>query len=63
MTTQTTTQQDLDRAVQAARGIKLPDEHRYCRSCDEPLVGVQRKVGLCWTCRVRQESRDRREGA
>ena len=57
-TTQTTTQQDLNRAVAAARGIE-PQE--YCRSCDEPLVGVQRKVGLCWTCQVRQESRDRRD--
>ena len=72
MTAQTT--QDLDRAVKAARGIKPPVEHRwrpeclvcddpqeYCRSCDEPLVGVQRKVGLCWTCQLRQESRDRRD--
>jgi GTP cyclohydrolase II len=47
--------------IEVGERIKIPDEHRYCRSCDEPLVGVQRKVGLCWTCQFRQESRDRRD--
>ena len=56
-----TTKQDLDRAVAAARGVKPPAEHRWCRVCDEPLVGVQRKVGLCWSCQFRQEARDRRD--
>jgi hypothetical protein len=60
--TQTTTQ-DLDRAVQAARGIKPPAEPRWCRVCDEPLVGAQWTVGLCWACQFREEARDRREGA
>jgi hypothetical protein len=59
----TTTTQDLDRAVKAARGIQPPAEHRWCRVCDEPLVGFQRQVGLCWACLFRQEARDRREGA
>lgn len=57
----TTTHKDLDRAVQAARGIKPPAGERLCRVCDEPLVGIQRTVGLCWACQFRQEFRDRRD--
>lgn len=69
-----TAQQDLDRAVAAARGIKPPVEHRwrpeclvcdepqaYCRVCDELLMISRREVGLCWACQFRQEARDRRD--
>lgn len=56
-----TTTQDLDRAVQAARGVKPEVMPQYCRVCDELLVGVQRQVGLCWACQFRQEARDRRD--
>ena len=57
----TTTTQELDRVVQAARGIKPPASQQHCQVCDEPLVGLQRHVGLCWACQVRQEARDRRD--
>jgi hypothetical protein len=60
MTTRPTTQ-DLDSAVKAARGVKPQRAPQYCLLCDEPLVGVQLKVGLCWACQFRQESRDRRD--
>jgi len=68
MTTQsTTTIQDLDRAVLAARGVKPAERREWfmtstdCRVCDEPLVGSQRTVGLCWACQCRKEARDRRD--
>ena len=54
----TTTTQDLDRAVAAARGIK-PQE--YCRYCDEPPGDILRMVGLFWPYQLRLESRDRRD--
>lgn len=55
--------QDLSRAARAARGIKPLESQAYCNVCDEPLVGVQSKAGLCLRCKVRRESKDYSEGA
>jgi len=63
----TTTIQDPDRAVLAARGVKPAEQRQWflastdCRVCDEPLVGAQRTVGLCVPCQIRKEARDRRD--
>jgi len=55
-------EQELARAIQAARGIpgpRAPARHTRCCDCHEPLLSHRLVAGICVPCLEQREARGR----
>lgn len=56
-------EQELERAISAARGLVEPQPERmYCSDCEEPLEPHRRRYGRCIECQEALEWRQQQRG-